>query len=52
MASEFWLEASLQIRQATLQISQVTWTGNQESCKRRMSEKAPPDVPPYCAVFP
>ena len=25
---------------------------NREICKQQMSEKAPPDVPPYCAVFP
>jgi hypothetical protein len=25
---------------------------NQEICKPQMSEKAPPDVPPYCAIFP
>jgi hypothetical protein len=25
---------------------------NREICKPHMSEKAPPDVPPYCAVFP
>jgi len=25
---------------------------NQESCIKWMAEKAPPDVPSYCAVFP
>ena len=25
---------------------------NREICKQQMSEKAPQDVPPYCAVFP
>ncbi|MBO7669991.1 MAG: hypothetical protein J6S60_05325 [Oscillospiraceae bacterium] len=25
---------------------------NREICKQQMSEKAPPDVPPYCAVVP
>jgi hypothetical protein len=25
---------------------------NREICKPQMSEKAPPDVPPYCAVVP
>jgi len=25
---------------------------NREICKQQMSEKAPPDAPPYCAVFP
>ncbi len=25
---------------------------NREICKQQMSKKAPPDVPPYCAVFP
>jgi hypothetical protein len=25
---------------------------NREICKQQMLEKAPPDAPPYCAVFP
>ena len=25
---------------------------SQEICRIHMAEKAPPDVPPYCAVFP
>jgi hypothetical protein len=25
---------------------------NREICKQQISKKAPPDVPPYCAVFP
>jgi hypothetical protein len=27
-------------------------TVNREICKQQMSEKAPPDALPYCAVFP
>jgi hypothetical protein len=25
---------------------------SQEICRMQLAEKAPPDVPPYCAVFP